>query len=71
MREFEENPIFEVHAKCGRKYKIWASGIIEGFGDEYVVYNMVAPLLHTAQGLAKMAVEGGLITDDDFANSGL
>lgn len=43
-----ERPVFEVHERNGKRYRIWADGHTDGFGDGAVVCNGILPLFNAA-----------------------
>jgi hypothetical protein len=47
--------IFQVTAKDGKVYRIWANGKIEGFGQEPVVVNRIPLTISDARRNAKEA----------------
>lgn len=59
----EERPVFEVHERDGKTYRIWANGWTEGFAEGAVIVNGVWPLLHMLRALksqekAKSSIAG-------------
>lgn len=39
MAQKKERPVFEVHQKDGKTFKIYADGSTEGFGDDAMIIN--------------------------------
>lgn len=70
MNTYKEQPAFEIHTPDeGKKYKIWADGRIEGFGDGHLnIINRIAPLLHVTRGLIIKSRDNGLITTEQAAS---
>jgi len=69
MSGFEDRPIFEVIRKDdGHVFRVWVDGRIEGFGENVVVVNMAAPLLHTTQWLAKKATDCGCVSHNEISS---
>ena len=61
-------PIFEVHERNGKTYKIFADGNTEGFEDGAVIANGVMPWIDLAKGLAIKARDNGFISVEQAAN---
>jgi len=47
-------PIFEIHERGGKVYRIWPDGRIEGFPSDAVIVNGIWALWHRCLGLERM-----------------
>lgn len=60
-------PIFEVHERSGKIYRIFEDGSTEGFEEGAIIYNFALIWINLAKGLAIKARDNGLISDEDAA----
>lgn len=63
-----ERPVFEVHERNGKTYRIWADGHTEGFEEGAIIINGASVWVNLAKGLAIKARDNGLISAEDAAH---
>lgn len=63
-----ENPVFQVHERSGKTYRIWADGRTEGFEDGAIISNGALAWINLAKGLAIKARDNGLISAEQAAD---